>query len=511
MKHLSKFAALALSAALVLGFASCKANVETEYVTVEKKVPTDMTGHDAVAVYHWKQNTSGVGYEKVTYEENEDGTVKEDDSGNYVAIETAQTVAAGTKLANLAKTFYGFKAKGLGESLQADGTYAVNVYYDRNIVKVTVTGGVSAELTGLYGSGIDMSSVNAKIAQGSFISSTDIPATYPAEDKSYTVTLGTTTVDGSDGFVKIAKGSFKRASSASATAYNITLSKDFYVCDHQVTQGEWEKYMTYYGEVISSDSDRPVESYGKGENSPVYRVCWYEAVIYANLLSKANNLTPAYYITVDGEKKTDPADWVNSESLTTNIKKTDDGKYYYDSTSSNSLLDYNGDSDTDGGIQLESSANGYRLPTEAEWEYAALGSFKDNSNWNGYGDSSAPSAYVFAGYDGTNADDIGKYAWYSGDANSTIHEVKGKLANSYGLYDMSGNVWELCHDWYYFNYASNAASDPVGASSCIYRVLRGGSRVNDADNCTVSYRSSCYPYLRILGGGLRLVRSSSAE
>lgn len=504
MKHLSKFAALALGAALVLGFASC-----TEYVTVEKEVPTDMTSHNAVAVYHWKQDTSGVGYKKVTYEENEDGTVKIDDSGCYVDIETAQTVAAGTKLANIAKTFYGFKAKGLVESLQNDGTYAVNVYYDRNLVKVTVTGGVSAELTGLYGSDIDLSSVNAKLSSGSFLSSNDIPATFPAEDASCTVTLGNATVDSTDGFVKIAKGSFKRASSASATAYNITLSKDFYVCDHEVTQGEWEKYMTYYGEVRSEYASRPIEKYGKGENYPVYRVCWYEAVIYCNLLSKANNLTPAYYIKVGGEKKTDPADWVNSESLKTNIEKTDDGKYYYDYYSSNSLLDYKGDSDTDGGIQLESSANGYRLPTAAEWEYAALGSFKDNSNWNGYGDSENTRAHVFAGYDGTNADDIGIYAWYKSNSSNTTHAVKGKLPNSYGLYDMSGNVSEWCHDWY-GNYASNAARDPVGASSGNNRVLCGGSWNNNANNCTVSNRNNNNPYNRNNNYGLRLVRSSSS-
>lgn len=70
MKKFYKLAVVFLTAALALGFASCKADVETEYV------PTDMTSHDATTVYHWKQDTSGVGYSKVTDEENEDGTVK---------------------------------------------------------------------------------------------------------------------------------------------------------------------------------------------------------------------------------------------------------------------------------------------------------------------------------------------------------------------------------------------------------------------------------------------------
>ena len=230
MKKLSKLVVLALSAALALGFASCKTETDTEYV------PTDMTSHEATAVYHWKQNSSGMGYTKVTYEENEDGTVKKDDADNPVAIETSQTVAAGTKLFAIAKTFYGFKAKGLVESLQADGTYAVYVYYDRNRVTITVTGDISDSLTGLYRSSIDFTSVHAKVSSGSFIASTTIPATFPAEDLSCTVTLGTATLSESDGFVKIPKGSFKRTSSATGTAYTITLTKDFYMCDHEVTR-----------------------------------------------------------------------------------------------------------------------------------------------------------------------------------------------------------------------------------------------------------------------------------
>ena len=523
MKKLKKYALLL--AALALGFASCKTDVDTKYFekTVTKEVPTDMTKEAATAVYHWKVNVKGGSYTLYPYASDGVNFVVADaykelygetySYTNYSEKEIdVKNVPAGTKLSAIAKNLTGFRAIGVATSKLADGTVVANVYYDRNYVTITADAdGKTYTASGLFGHNSALvKEIQKELTSGKFIASTTIPAYYPAENASYTVTLETANVAESDGFIKVPAGSFKRSTATSSVdanesnTYTITLSKDFYVCDHEVTQGEWEKYMTYYGEVTSDDSYRPRESDGKGENYPVYDVNWYEAVIYCNLLSIAKGLTPAYYITDSSVTKTDPDDWINISG--SNIKKTDDGKFYYDGTSENSKLDYEGENDTDGGIQLNTSANGYRLPTEAEWEYAALGSYKDNENWNGYGDKSNTSGYVFAGYDGTNADSLGKYAWYGTNSNFSAQEVKGKLPNSYGLYDMSGNVREWCYDWY-GSYSSSDENDPAGKAY-------GNGRVNRGDEwncsyCNVSRRPDSYPNTRYYGLGLRLVRSAN--
>ena len=276
--------------------------------------------------------------------------------------------------------------------------------------------------------------------------------------------------------VLIPHGSFKRAANNSgATEYNITLTKDFYICDHKVTQKEWEDVMgVTQAQLISAAMGT---ARGTGDDYPVYYVNWSHAIAYCNKKSLADGLTPCY--SVSGV-----TDWaaLNFASIPTSS----------DPDWNSATCDFN--------------ASGYRLPTEAEWEYAALGDYKDNPNWNGYGDSANTSASVFAGYNGSN--NIGDYAWYELTAtDNKTHEAKGKAANSYGLYDMSGNVWEWCWDWYGF-YASADVSDPSGASSGSNRVCRGGSWSDGADNCSVARRDTNSPKDRFGYLGFRVVRNA---
>ena len=111
----------------------------------------------------------------------------------------------------------------------------------------------------------------------------------------------------------------------------------------------------------------------------------------------------------------------------------------------------------------------FRLPTEAEWEYAARGGNRSR------------------GYKYSGSDNIGSVAWYGDNSGRTTHPVGQKQANELGLYDMSGNVWEWCQDWY-GNYSSSAQTNPTGPTSGSYRVGRGDDWGGDAGSCRVSGR-----------------------
>ena len=129
----------------------------------------------------------------------------------------------------------------------------------------------------------------------------------------------------------------------------------------------------------------------------------------------------------------------------------------------------------------------FRLPTEAEWEYAARGGNRSQG-------------YKYAG-----SNTIGDVAWYGNYSPSTTSPIGTKQANELGLYDMSGNVWEWCQDWY-GSYSSDAQNNPTGPVSGSYRVFRGGGWYNGARDCRVSSRGYNTPSDRTSLRGLRLAQ-----
>ena len=130
----------------------------------------------------------------------------------------------------------------------------------------------------------------------------------------------------------------------------------------------------------------------------------------------------------------------------------------------------------------------FRLPTEAEWEYAARGGKKSR------------------GYQYSGSNNLSDVAWYVGNSWSKTHAVGSKQANELGIYDMSGNVWEWCHDWY-GKYSSSSQTNPTGATSGSGRVFRGGSWIGTARCCRSSFRISGTPGYRSNDLGLRLILS----
>lgn len=162
-----------------------------------------------------------------------------------------------------------------------------------------------------------------------------------------------------------------------------------------------------------------------GDQLPVEGVSWWDAVHFCNALSEREGLEPAYTLHSAGT-----------------------------------------------GIDWDASANGYRLPTEAEWEHACR-----------------------AGTRGPHYGPLDEIAWYRGNSGERVHEVGGRRPNPWGLYDMLGNVWDWCWDFY----------DPEVYGT--YRVLRGGGWFDEHWSCRVSARRRSHPTFRVDDVGFRVARS----
>jgi sulfatase modifying factor 1 len=249
--------------------------------------------------------------------------------------------------------------------------------------------------------------------------------------------------------IRVPGGTFTSAIRAGAPDKRITLT-DFRLARTQTTNTEYARFCTDTGQGMGLHTP----GWGLSDENPVVNVSWYAAIDYANWMSTRAGLSPAYVIDKDRD---DP----DNENPYDHLKWT---------------------------VRVDWRADGFRLPTEAEWEYAARG------GQNGLG-------FRFAG-----SDDLDEVGWFAGNSGGRAHDVAAKRPNELMLHDMSGNVWEWCWDWYE-DAPAGSDGDPRGSDGGTFRVVRGGSWYVSDDLCLVENRNYANPHLIHNNYGLRLAQS----
>ena len=419
----------------------------------------DQTAATASRVHHFIQNLDLETYTELT-ELQEDKRVDKGRTPNDLKSDSP--------------LLYGFTPAGLAMEKDADGLNAVTIFYNRNAVSLTFylldgedsEGHNSTTIKGHFEEPLDVKK-DVDLGDSFFRDHNFGPKFFPAVDTEYELNVATISnyVEEKD----IEGGTFTRT--VNGKTYTVTVN------DFQLAAFELPQYLLE--QIIGNPSHFqgklrvPVE----GENQdfrPVENLNWFDCLVICNKFSRIDGLIPVY--SIDGE--TDPEKWG---------KVPDD----FDSE----------DLDKWNSVIMNINANGYRLPTEAEWEYAARGGKLSRSKTN-----ESQGDYIFAG-----SNNPSEVSWFVENSAACTHEV-GKLEpNELGLYDMSGNVSEWCWD-IYAPYPESDVENPHGAESGIYRVKRGGAYYNPAEGinsaASVSARDQNSAYKRTSGFGLRLARNA---
>jgi len=227
--------------------------------------------------------------------------------------------------------------------------------------------------------------------------------------------------------------------------HEVTLTYDFHIGKYETTFDEYDAFCEATGR------SKPDDDWGWGRGTrPVMNVSWWDAIAYCNWLSEKESLPKAY-------------------------------------DSEGNILDKDGRITTD-----PSKVVGYRLPTEAEWEYAARGGNKSK------------------GYKYSGSDNVDEVAWYGTIFLGRTQEVGKKAPNELGIYDLSGNVYEWCSDWY-GDYSSSAQTNPYISTASpygCYRVVRGGGWYSDASDTRVALRYGDSPTNADFNLGFRICRTA---
>jgi len=201
---------------------------------------------------------------------------------------------------------------------------------------------------------------------------------------------------------------------------------------------------------------------------PVDMISWYDAIVFCNMLSVREGLTPAYEM----QTAANASIWSTGTTTWGPVP----------ASNNNSRWD---------AVRIVDGSTGYRLPTEAQWEYACRAG--STTYW----------------YFGNNESDLLNYAWYRNNSGNMTHQVGLKIPNNFGLYDMHGNVTEWCWDWLQI-YPNTAETNPTGPSSSDIddiRIFRGGSHGSYAEDSRSAFRAYlCFPYEKGNFTGFRIVR-----